>query len=47
MKLNIIEAEAFIYATIMSSFFVVAVYIWKPLMTPPAEIVKVWRKKWH
>ena len=47
MKLNITEAEAFIYAAIFSSLFVIAVYIWKPLVTPPAEIMKIWLKKWH
>ena len=47
MKLNIGEAEAFIYATIFSSLFVISVYIWKPLVTPPAEIKQIWLKRWH
>ena len=47
MKLDITEAEAFIFSTIFASLFVVSVYIWKPLVTPPAEIKQIWMKKWY
>jgi len=47
MKLTISETEAFIYATGFASLFVLSVYIWKPLITPPEEITKVWQKKWY
>ena len=47
MKLNITEAEAFIYSTIFASLFVLSVYIWKPIATPPAYITQIWMKKWY
>ena len=47
MKLNISETEAFIYSCIFSSLFVLSVYIWKPLVTPPIEIKQIWMKKWY
>ena len=47
MKLNISEAEAFIYSTIFASLFVLSVYIWKPIATPPAYITQIWMKKWY
>ena len=45
MKLNISETEAFIYSLILSSLFVLSVYIWKPIVTPPPEIKQMWLKK--
>ena len=47
MKLDITEAEAFIFSTIIASLFVISVYVWKPLVTPPAEIKQIWMKKWY
>ena len=47
MKLNISETEAFIYSLAFASLFVLSVYIWKPLVTPPAEIIQIWLKKWY
>ena len=47
MKLKITEAEAFIYSAIVASFFVLSVYIWKPLVTPPAEVKQLWLRKRH
>ena len=47
MKLNITEVEAFFYSMLFSSLFVISVYIWKPIVTPPAEIKQIWLKKWH
>lgn len=47
MKLNISETEAFIYSCIFSSLFVLSVYIWKPMVTPPADIKQIWMKKWY
>lgn len=47
MKLEISQAEAFIFSTIFASLFVVSVYIWKPLVTPPVEIKRIWLKKRH
>ena len=37
MKLEITEVEAYIYSTILASFFVLAVYIWKPIYNPPYD----------
>ena len=47
MKLDIGETEAFILATVFSSLFVISVYIWKPLVTPPTDIRQIWMKKWY
>jgi len=41
MKLNITEVEAYTYSTILASFFVLAVYIWKPIFNPPYDIKKL------
>lgn len=47
MKLNISETEAFITSCVFSSLFVISVYIWKPIVTPPADIKQIWMKKWY
>ena len=47
MKLEISEAEAFFYSTIFASCFVFSIYIWKPIVAPPAEIHKLRQKKVH
>ena len=47
MKLSISETEAFVYSCIFSSLFVLSVYIWKPLVTPPDDIKAIWMKKWY
>jgi hypothetical protein len=41
MKLEVTEAQAYIYSTILASFFVIAVYIWKPIYNPPYDINKL------
>lgn len=47
MKLNVGETEAVVYATAFASFFVIAVYIWKPLVSTPPEIHKIMLKKYE
>ena len=41
MKLEITEFEAYAYSTVLASFFILAVYIWKPIYNPPYDIKKL------
>jgi hypothetical protein len=41
MKLEITEFEAYSYSLILASFFVLAVYIWKPIFDPPYDVNKL------
>lgn len=41
MKLDITVLEAYTYSTILASFFVLAVYIWKPIFNPPYDNKKL------
>jgi len=41
MKLEVTEAEAYLYSLVLASFFVIAVYIWKPIFDPPYDETKL------
>lgn len=41
MKLEITEFEAYVYSTVLASFFILAVYIWKPIYNPPYDMKKL------
>ena len=45
MKLDISEFGAFAFSTLFASFFVISVYIWKPITRPPLELLKLWQKR--
>ena len=45
MKLEITEYGAVAFSTVFASFFVISVYIWKPVTKPPLELLKLWQKR--
>jgi membrane protease YdiL (CAAX protease family) len=45
MKLEVSETQAYILTTLIASFFVLAVYVWKPFVTAPAKIRQLQKKK--
>jgi membrane protease YdiL (CAAX protease family) len=47
MKLQVNQNTAFVLSTLYASFFVVAVYIWKPFVRTPYNIKQLQKKKQH
>ena len=45
MKLEVSETEAYLYSFVLASFFVIAVYIWKPIYNPPYDLKKIRKDK--
>lgn len=47
MKLVVSQNQAFVIATLYASFFVLAVYVWKPFVKTPYNIKQIMKKKPH
>ena len=45
MKFVLVGYEAALYSTVISSFFVLAVYVWKPFVKAPYAIKLITKKK--
>ena len=45
MRLEVSEVDAYLYCTLLASFFLISVYIWKPITKPPVEMLRLWQRR--